>query len=65
VKQEEGGTGLRDAESVRREAEMQLRAARSLAPRVAAVKLDLERLRQTNHFREGFVEMLREQGHHG
>ena len=63
--EQQGGTGLRDAENARREADAQLSSARALGPRMDSLRAQLVRLRETNHFRESFAAMMREQGHRG
>lgn len=53
---------LGEARRAAAEAERSVRQARSLAQQMEMLRRELEQLRQTNHFREGFALMMREQG---
>lgn len=61
----EGSPELREAQRAVREARAGLDQVRGVAQQMAAAKRELDRLRATNHFREGIARQLREEGHRG
>lgn len=61
----EGSPALREAQRAVTAAQRSVRQARSLAQQMADLGRELRELRETNHFRENFTAMLREQGRGG
>lgn len=61
----EGSPALREAQRAVTAAKQSAGHARTLAQQMGALKRELVEIRETNHFREGFTAMLREQGHRG
>lgn len=61
----EGSAQLREAARAVTEARTRLDQTRTIAQQMAAAKRELDRIRETNHFRQSWLAMMREQGHRG